>query len=405
MKNTKALVSLVAILALAILSIAGASAFGYVTSLEVSGVEVLNGAEVATFAGQTIPVRVVFYAYDNASDVRMKAWVSGEKEYAVSTDRFDVLAGKVYSRLISVKMPEKVDPSEDLKLEIVLESRNGGIADSQEVSLSAQRESYNVEILDATLDSEVSAGESIALDIVLKNAGRQFAEDTFVKAKIPALGVESKSYFGDMSPVDQANPDKEDAAERRMYLNVPSSTPAGIYLVEIEAYNADSSATTTKKVSVVNAAADSSVVVSSASTKKFAAGEAGEYSLTLVNSGDKIRVYDLVSEAPASLDVSLSDTMVVVPAGSSKTVSVNAVASEDGRYNFAVNVYSDGALVKRYNYLADVSGTKSSKSLAGNATVLLTVVLAIIFVVLLIVLIVLLTRKPEKAEEFGESYY
>ena len=33
------------------------------------------------------------------------------------------------------------------------------------------------------------------------------------------------------------------------------------------------------------------------------------------------------------------------------------------------------------------------------------IILAIIFVVLLIVLIVLLTRKPEKAEEFEESYY
>jgi preprotein translocase subunit SecG len=41
---------------------------------------------------------------------------------------------------------------------------------------------------------------------------------------------------------------------------------------------------------------------------------------------------------------------------------------------------------------------------AGNVAVL-TLVLAIIFVVLLVVLIVLLTRKPEKVEEFEESYY
>jgi hypothetical protein len=161
----------------------------------------------------------------------------------------------------------------------------------------------------------------------------------------------------------------------------------------------------TKKLSIVGSASDSSLFVSSASSKTFAVGEKAIYSLTLVNSGNKILVYEIVPETSSSLAVDAAEPVVVIPAGSSKTVDLDVVASKEGKYNFAVNVYSDGELVKKNNFLADVSG-KSSKAFAGNATIILTVVLAIIFVVLLVVLIVLLTRKPEnKAEEFGESYY
>ncbi|MEM4259424.1 MAG: hypothetical protein QXS38_01530 [Candidatus Pacearchaeota archaeon] len=400
MVNHKTLVSLVAIFALAILSIASVSASGSI-SVEVSGVQT---NDLAVFAGQTLPVRVIFSSDNDATDVRVKAWISGEKEYAVSTERFDMIAGKVYSRLLSVQVPSRIEPSEDLNLEILVESRNDGTIVEQTVSLTAQRESYNVEILDVVMDSEVNAGEKLALDVVLKNRGRQFSDDTFVKATIPALGIERKAYFGDLAPVDQSNPDKEDAVEKRIELNIPSNAPTGLYLIELEVYNADSSAVITKKVSIVGGAGENSQFVASASSKTFAVGEKATYSLTLVNAGSKIRVYELVPETPNSLAVSLNENVVAIPAGESKTVKFEAVASKEGKYNFAVNIYSDSELVKRYNFLASVEG--KSSAIASNATVVLTVILAIIFVVLLVVLIVLLTRKPEnKTEEFGESYY
>ena len=399
MKYQKILVSLVAILALVISLIASVSASSI--NVEVSGVET---NDIAVFAGQTIPVRVIFSSDNDATDVRVKAWVSGEKDYTVSTERFDVVAGKVYSRLMAVTVPSKIDPTEDLKLEVLVESRNDGTIVEKTISLSAQRESYNIEILDASMKPEVTAGNALAIDLVLKNRGTQFSEDTFVKARIPALGIEQKAYFGDLSPVDQSDPDKEDAVERRIVLNVPANTPVGLYLVELEAYNADSSAALTKKVAVVGGGSEDSQFVVSANSKTFAANEKAQYSLTLVNSGDKIRVYQLVPETPESLALSLDDNIVIVPAGTSKTVNFEVTASKENKYSFAVNVYSDNELVKRSNFLANV-GDKSSAG-AGNATVVLTVILAIIFVVLLVVLIVLLTRKPDnKADEFGESYY
>ncbi len=402
------MVFVVAVLALAIFAVANVSAtsFGQISNVQVNEVDALNGvANIAAFAGETLPVRIVFKASADATDVRVKVWISGDKSYAVSSDRFDVDAGKVYSRLVSVKVPFDLNPSEDLKLEISVEDRNDGEADHAFVSLGGQRESYIVEVLDANMPTNVKAGETLPIDVVLKNRGRQEATDTFVSATIPVLGVTNRGYFGDLSPQDQSDPDKNDAAPGRVLLKIPSNTPAGVYTVEIEAYNGDSITTLERKVAV-DAAGQGSLIVSPTSTKTVAPGETGKFTLTVVNSGDRVAVYELVVSNDAGLNVDVSEPVFAVPAGTSKTVEFDVKADKADDYNFKVDVNSDGQLVTSKQYSVKVEGTKATNVVAGtNATVLLTVILAIVFIVLLVVLIVLLTRKPQKSEEFGESYY
>ena len=399
----------IAVFAIASFLIANASAFGSIQDLEVDGVEVLNtgNTPVAVFAGQTIPVRVEFRANEYAEDVRVKAWISGDREFSVSTDRFDVLEGRTYSRLVSVQVPFDLDENkeEDLQLVVVVESRSNGIADAKNIDLTVERESYIVEILDVELNSEAKAGEILALDIVVKNRGRQFSEDTFVKASIPALGISDRAYFGDLAPVDQGGDvvEKEDAVGGRLYLRLPESVPAGVYNVEIEAVNEDAVAVVTKKVAIAGAGADSKVI-SPVHSRSSAVGTDAEYSITIVNGGNKVKVYELIMGSSSGLNVEVSEPVVAVPAGTSKTVKIMASAEKAGKYDFAVNVHSEGELVKEEKFTLDTEGS-SARATAGNATVLLTVILAIVFVVLLVVLIVLLTRKPEKSEELGESYY
>jgi hypothetical protein len=294
-------------------------------------------------------------------------------------------------------------------LKISIESEHDGEVPVADISLAGQRESYVLEILDVNIQSKLVAGTSVPLDIVLKNRGIHFAEDAFVKVSIPALGIENSAYFGDLSPVDepieagsQDRLDKEDAVERVMYLNVPQGVKAGVYVLELEAYSDDSSTSYSTKVAVVGSG-DQSSVVASTQSKTFAVGEKVSYSMTLVNTGSNVQVYQLVFDAPEELSVSTDESTVVIPAGSSKTVKVDVSASKAGKYTFTTNVLSDGNTAKSQTFNALVEG--NSKNVAStNTTVLLTVVLAIIFVVLLVVLIVLLTRKPEK-KELGESYY
>lgn len=402
MKNTKFVVSLAAILVLSLLLVSSASAFADISSIEVNGVEAISGnVNIGAFAGQTLPVRVTFYATADATDARVKVWLTGEKENAVSSERFDVLNGSTYSRVVLVQIPSDIDPSEKFVLDALVESRKDGVGDEALVNVTAQRSSYSIEVLDVNAPLKARSGDAIPVDIVLKNRGMHFAEDTFVKVKVTSLGLEQRAYFGDLSPLDQSNPDKEDAVEGRMYFNIPRSTPSGIYTLEVEAYNADSEATVTKKFAVVGASEDT-LVVSNTGSKSFNVGESEEYSITLVNTGSRVAVYELTPEATdKDLSVSLEEPVVAVPAGTSKTVKTNVVAKDGGQYNFAIDVTSNGELVKKAAFTANVE----NKGFGSNTTVLLTVILAIIFIVLLVVLIVLLTRKPEKTEEFGESYY
>lgn len=409
MRQTTILVSLVAVLAL-LFSLSSVSAFVQTPfGVEVSGVDVTpTGAlNIAAFAGQTIPVRVTFTATGNATDVRVKADIAGVKSHDFVSERFDVLNGKTYSRLINIQVPFDIDPDEQLQLVVTIEDKARGIVASRQIPLGAQRESYVVQILNVAMDSKVQAGDVLPIDLVLKNRGRQFSEDTFVKVSIPALGLERQAYFGDLSPVDQSHPDKDDAAERRMFLNIPESAPAGVYAIEFEAFNDDTSTTLSKKIAVVGAGGNS-IVVASANVRKVAVNENAEYSITLVNAGKNVRVYELVADAPTGITVEAEEPFVAIPAGTSKAVKVRAHAGKAGTYPFTVSVASDGNLVKKESFTLNAEGKPTGivgTAPTANTTVVLTIVLAIIFVVLLVVLVVLLTRKPQKAEEVGESYY
>jgi hypothetical protein len=373
-----------------------------------SSYDLIGGENIALFADNTLNLRVVFTSDAIISDgveenVRVNARILGEPGISDMTERFDVLeGGRTYSKFLTLNLPNDIDPEETFVLEVTVES-NSEEADTKQFNLQIQRNSYTLEILSVETDSSANAGETIAIDVVVKNRGRQESEDTFVEASIPELGVSKRIFLGDLSAVDQNDPDKFDSAQGRIYLNIPSNAQVGLYNIEIEAFNDDTETTVTKRLEI-GSASSMSGVISSLTTKNFASGEEVTYTFSIVNSGQGIRVYTLIPEVDDGLTVDLDETVVAVPAGTSKTVKLTALAERDGNYNFNVNVHaSDGELVGVQEFVAEVEGKASVAT--GSTAVVLTIVLAIIFVVLLIVLIVLLTRKPAQSEEFGESYY
>jgi len=417
MESKAILVSLLTIFAVLIASVLVSASDLSVSNLRLSvkGVEFTNffGDIVEADAGETIPIKVVFTAGESVSDIRVKTEISGYRDdITASTARFDIVEGATYSKLLSLKVPTDVDPAEDYTLTVTIEAKNKEF--EQELTLRIQRESYNLEVLSVDAVRQVTAGSNLAVNVVLKNRGSHRVDDTFVVARIPELNIEKRVYFGDLTPIDGhettidlngdivlfENSDKEDAAERTLFLAIPSDAKAGVYNLEVEATTADTTTKTTKSI-VIAGTEQRSDVLTAMTSKDVQAGQIVTYDLVVINSGDKIAVYNIVPESAQNLIVSVDEPIITVPADSSKTVKVTATAGDVmGTFNFAVNVNSQDQLVKRVNFSANVS----KKSFSNNVMVL-TVILAIIFVVLLIVLIVLLTRKPEKTEEFGESYY
>ena len=404
---------LVMTIALFVFAIAPASAeFADIDggSITVNGIIAYDGQNVQVFAGDTLAVRVVFTAFDsdegNEEDVRVIARILGEPGLSEATERFDVIRNGTYSRLIHIDLPNDLDDEldEPFTLRVTVES-NSDTGGEISINLVVQRVNNLLEVLLVETDETVQAGDVLPVTVVVKNRGRDKARDTLVSVKIPELGVTKTIFLDDLYAQDTSGNDEDDARAGVLFLNIPRDAPAGVYDMEIKAFNDDSTTIVTRRIVIVSGSEDSSVV-SSATSKTFAAGEDRTYTVTIVNADNRIRVYELILEAANGLRIDLSESVVAVPAGTSKTVQLTVMASEEGTYNFAVNVHSEGELVKKQSFVANVEGEADRAGGNGaNAAVVLTIILAIIFVVLLIVLIVLLTRKPEKTEDFGESYY
>lgn len=378
------------------------------------------GGEVSVLAGETISVRVVFTSDVNASDVKVKAELEGQKiDVEDLTAPFDVEDGKRYSKTLQLKVPSELkdELSDELILNIKIygESEADGRVETEieDIVLRVQRDSYNVEIKSVETPQSVEAGQMLPVDVVLRSIGYNDLDDLYVTASIAALGVERTAYFGDLvalecdSDGDLIEPagricddDDKDSVSGRLYLEVPENAKEGIYTIEVEASNDDTVSSAVTQVVISNEFSGGDVIPT-VTSKTVAAGEDAEYSVLIVNPTNKLKVYRVVPETSSDLSVSASETVVAVAAGSSKAVTITASSDVEGSYDFSVNVFSGEELVKAVTLNTKVEG----KSIGASPVTVLTVILAIIFVVLLIVLFVLVGKKPEKTEEFGESYY
>jgi hypothetical protein len=345
---------------------------------------------VSVLENEKITVEVSFTSLVNDTDVTIEARLNGDRENVdEETPVFDVESGARYTKTLVLQVPSglKNKVSDSLELEIRISGKEHK-TNLQDITLKVQRESYSISIQSVSVGT-IKAGQVVPVDVVVKNVGYNNLDDLYVVVKIPALNLEKTAYLGDLVAIeDNDDDDDTDTVSGRVFLEIPYSAKAGVYTIEVDASNGDASVTETKQVTISNEFSGGNVIIS------------GD-SLLIVNPTNDVLVYRLVPEPVPELSISLSQNVVAVSAGSSKTVDVTVTGSVSGTYTYKINVFSmNGEL------LHSVSMTKSVDG-AGTASpiVALTIILAIIFVVLLVVLIVLMGKKPEKAEEFGESYY
>ena len=356
----------------------------------------------AVIAGEITRITVRFTSDVNASDVRFKAEIEGNKVDVIErTDSFDVEAGYTYSKTLVLDVPFELkdDHSDDLSLNVKVSSGNDFETEVQDIELRVQRPSYNADIKSISTSQTVEAGSNMPIDIVLKNMGYNELEDLYVTVQVAELGLTKTAYFGDLAFIESCEDDcdKDDTVSGRLYLSVPYSADAGLYDLEVKVTNDDTSSTMTKQFNIANDFAENTVVPST--SKTFSVGETASYDLIIVNPTNALKAYTIVSDSNKYISTSVSDSVFVVPAGSSKTVTITANAVEEGDYSFDVSVLSGNTLEDTVTFNAEVEGQAGSSPI-----VVLTIVLAVIFLVLLVVLIVLLGRKPQ-TEDFGESYY
>jgi len=370
-----------------------AQVFTTLNSVELSQV----GQTTAVVTGDTLLLRVTFTADETVSGVKIRATIDGFREdVSASTDRFDVIAGVTYTKLLSVQLPASIKElanSATLRVEIV-----SAVADVPVLySLLIQREPFNFDVLAVDYNTEVASGETFPVAIVIKNVGFNSLDDGFVVVSIPELGVSARGFFGDLSPIRNCtgNCDSELVTlQKTVYLRIPENAETGVYELEVTVYNPD--AVTTVKESVRVQKSNTLQIIPVQSVQDIRAGETATYELILVNSGETIRVFNIRAVSGSALDVSVP-SVVTVSAGSSQTVPISVRAEDDAQGVSIFSVTVDGQQV---DFTANITEGR-----VNTSVVALTVILAIVFIVLLVVLIILLTRREKPIKEVETSYY
>jgi len=419
MKLKNLLVSFLTIVSVLFLVATVSAANEYtITKVEINDIVPTSNDSTAASAttGETIKIEVWFTADFNAteddgedfydSDVTVEAELdTGKKKANSLSESMIIESGNEKKVTLTLKVPYELKDELSKLVDLTIEIDGEKYEVSENYKLRVERVQYNVDVKSVSTINSVEAGEIFPVDIVLKNIGYKDLDDVYVTASISALGIGKSSYFGDLVALEcdnsqtGCNEDDEDTVSGRLYLKVPYDVEAGIYTLEIEVTNDDASESVVKQITIENDFSNNVIVGSY--KKSVSAGEDAEYDLLIVNPTNKLKVYKVVIDSSKSISTSSSDDVVAVAAGTSRTVKVTANAETQGEYNFDVNVFSGEELISTATLSADVEG----KTSGTNPITVLTVILAIIFIVLLIVLIVLIGKKPEKAEEFGESYY
>ncbi len=427
MENKKLLVFLMTVLSLLlVVSTISAtnwveSSMGKIENVEIDGthVEPGNSETILITAGESIEVRVEFVSYVNDS-VKIEVELEGDEsdlDMEADTNKFNVEDGSKVTKKLLLKVPYDLEDqlSDDATLTVTVKGDDDVVG---VYNLRVKREDYKVDVKSVSVDQNAVAGQTIPVDVVLENSGYENLDDVFVTVRIPALNVQKTGYFDDIVALEcdedsdsvenygvnltrKCNEDDEDTIYGRVYLTIPYEATTGVYNMEIVVENDDLKSVQSMQIAVQNEFSNGNIIVSSTS-KTVAVGQEASYDLLIVNPTNTLKVYRIVTESSGSLSSATRETVVAVPAGSSETVTVSAVASKAGEQTFNVNVFSGEQLVKTVSLTANVTEGRIS---ASNPVVILTVVLAIIFIVLLVVLIVLISKRPEKSEEFGESYY
>ena len=372
--------------------------------VEVDGQWVSDGSTVGVTAGEMIDVKVHLDPYVNAEDVKVKAELQGTKDDVEATSvPFVVEDGVSTQKVLRLQVPYELQDEVSDDLELNVKVWNGDYeSEASEITLRVMRPLYNADIMSIESSSTVEAGETLAVDVVLKNIGYADLDDLYVTVKFPALNLEKSAYFGDISSLETCDDgcEKDDAVRGKFYVTVPYNAEAGLYVLEVTAENDDLELSEAKKILVTNEIPNT--VIATSDSKNVGVGQKASYDLVLVNPTDKVKAYTIVTENSEHLTTSASETIVVIPAGSSKTVTIFGEVDREGSYDFNVDFLSGDSVAETKELTLEANGSSFGSS---NPVVILTIVLAIILLVLLVVLIVLLGKKSNRQEDFSESYY
>ncbi|MBS3127235.1 hypothetical protein J4228_03655 [Candidatus Woesearchaeota archaeon] len=412
----------VSVMALFVISLLTFSMVSALSSTEVSwGTIKVNGDEVgdtemlAVEEGQTLSIKVGLKAAADVKDLEVEAEISGY-EYADyedledSTPLFDVSANTTKYVDLSVKLPKDLEKNEYwLRLRVMTKN---GAALTKDVKLAVEPTRHGVDIADVVLSPgmTVKAGRYVLASVLLENYGDKDEKDVKVTVAVPELGVSAVEYV-DVMETDNHNVEREDVPE--MFLSIPATAAEGDYQLKATATYDDLRETVTKTYTLhvvpneLFQKSDKLVLAVGPETQTVAAGKTAVYGIALANEGVSSKAYTLEVVTGDWATASLSDVLVVLEPGKTKTVTVDVTPAADapaGEHTVSVAVKSGSETLETVALKASVVPGQANSNLSlRNGLEIALIVLVVLLVVIGLIIGFSRLRKDDEGEE--QTYY
>lgn len=378
--------------------------------------------------GETFDVKVKVKASAAASDVEIRAFVSGfefskTEDISDETRPFNVETNVSYVKTLKLKLPERAD--EDIyRLRVVVAGRdNDEVIKNFRIKVTPSDHEVVIKDLAINPEDSVQAGRAVLATVRVKNIGDSQEDDVKVRVSIPDLGVTATPDF-----IDELDAE-ESATSEEFFLRIDQCAKPGTYDVKAEVTFEEGDRTVTAKeqltVTKGPCEAGAGTTASSAVTANGvkiaysaeaqsveAGGAAVAYPITIINEGSETKSYSLSVAGSDWATVRLSPgNMVTVKGGDSQTiyVFVSAKAESAGGQTFVVRVKDQsGDVVKELPLSANVAAVPGGAAGVASLAQLLQLGLIALIVVLVIVGLVMAFRRMKGPGEGGEgtqTYY
>ncbi len=430
----KRILSILAVLALALVAIPAALAVTFDSTVKINGHEVDEGTVLDVERGETLDLSLAVTAVnESVEDLRWRVWVGGYEDLLEEkTGLFDLKADKTKLQSLTLDLPSDMDSGDyTLHVELINGNVEYSVDESWTVPLQvAVSKARHLLTVDDVIVSPTAAeaGDNVVVKVRVENMG-SYEEDAKVTVRVPALGLSASEWLDDLAELDLDAADEDDYDNTEsvtLILSLPANAASGEYdLVVDVSYNRNRETTSkTLKLKVAGVEAEEApttvegVITVDATTKTLAAGEEKAYKVAFANLGTGAQLYTVkVVGTQLWADARVEPSLVVVPAGEVAEAVVYLKASEDaelGNRVFTMQVRSGNDLVKEIALGAKVTEkTPAAAPAAGLLQYSSTMKLAFVGLVVLLVIVGLFVafRKLKEDEEYplepkdGQTYY
>ncbi len=385
------LLLVVSMVSLTGLTVADETVYGDASDVVIEYIEIDNvaiegtsfGAEVGDTIDIELWVQISTDAEDDGittvEDLKIEAWVGGYEydNIEVSTSEFNMDAGVLYKKTLSLELPSDMDVEDDHEYTLNIDLFDGREEVSEELTLYIERDTHSLNIIDVEFDSNVDAGDEMDVNVRVENFGENKEEDIRVEAEL--VGVDSdRVYIDELAAFEIDNEDEETSESASLTLNVDDDVVSGEYeLLVTVTYNRGHDAITesytvnvngaeavvAEEAEESNEATEGTIIAVDSTSLSLSVGEENSVKVLIANVGSEDAMYTVaVSGTELWADSTVSSSFVSVPAGQVGETYVYLTAkdgAETGDHVFTLQISEDGNLVGEASLTATVEESTS----------------------------------------------